>query len=219
MKQKSQKNSINVPEPTLKRIPRYYNLLQDYKTEGTKYVSAPSIAKHLGLDPTQVFKDLSYTGITGKTRVGFNIDALIAAIEKFLGFDVKDKAFLVGAGKIGSALINYEGLKKFGVEIVAAFDTDEKLIEKNVLGIKVHHINKFRDIAANSGVIFGIITTPSKVAQQVADMMVGWGIKAIWNFAPVNIKVPDNIIVQDTSMYSNLAVVLHKLHNIKEDCE
>lgn len=205
------KKIAGVPEPTVRRMPMYLNYLKAIQLQGRDHVSAPQMASDLNFDPTQVTKDLAYTGIKGKTRIGYELPALIKAIENFLGFNRISEVFIVGAGNLGAAMIKYDGFRMYGVKVVAAFDINPDIIGKELNGVPVFHIDKFRDLASRLHVVFGIITVPASVAQQVADMMVSWGIKAIWNFAPVNIKVPADIILQHTSIYANLALIISKL--------
>ncbi len=204
----------SISEPTLKRLPRYLMYLKQVRETGKENISGPGIAHDLGLDPTQVTKDLSVLGLTGKTRVGFEVNELIVGLEEFLGFRRKNEAFLVGAGKLGQALMNYESFADYGLKIVAAFDTNKSIIGEEINKIQVFPIEKFRDLASRLHIIFGIITTPASSAQFVADMMVSWGIKAIWNFAPVNLKLPSGIVVQNTSLYEGLAVMYNKIQSI-----
>ncbi|HOI31889.1 MAG: redox-sensing transcriptional repressor Rex [Bacteroidales bacterium] len=207
------KKPVAVPEPTIRRMPAYLTLLRQLKDEGQEFISAPRLASFFNLDPTQVVKDLAYAGAAGRPKVGYVVEKLVEILEEFLGFNRKHEAFLVGAGFLGSALIQYQGFREAGMKIVAAFDTDKKKIGKDISGVPVFDLAKFRDLAGRLHISIGIITTPSSAAQQIADLMVGWGIKAIWNFAPISIKVPPHVIVQDTHIYANLAVILNKLNN------
>lgn len=202
-----------VPEPTLKRLPAYLHYLQKAREEGVLNISAPAISKVLNCDPTQVVKDISFTGAKGKPRLGYNTYELIHAIESFLGFHRTNEAFLVGAGNLGSALMSYQYLKSFGLKIVAAFDIDPEKIGKQKGKINVLHIDKLQDLAPRLKIQIGILTTPVEVAQEVAEKMVKCGIKAIWNLTPLNLSLPEHIIVQNTSMYSNVVVLLKKLHD------
>jgi redox-sensing transcriptional repressor len=206
-----------VPEPTVRRMPSYLNVLREIQKQGELYVSAPTIARLLHVDPTQVVKDMSYSGITGKPRVGYVVEELILALEEFLGYNRKHEAFIVGAGYLGSALIQYQGFREAGMKIVAAFDIDKKKIGTDISGVTVFDLEKFRDLAGRLHIQIGIITTPPTMAQSVADLMVGWGIKAIWNFAPVALKVPEHIILQDTHIYANLAVIINKLGQLRNE--
>ncbi len=210
------RSTVGVPEPTVRRMPTYLNLLKSLHRDGETAVSAPYIARIQRLDPTQVVKDLAYTGVSGKPRVGYCIEELIIALEDFLGFNRKHEAFLVGAGFLGSALIQYQGFKESGMRIVAAFDIDKKRVGAEIAGVPVFHLEKFRDLAGRLHIGMGIITTPAGAAQNIADLMVGWGIRAIWNFAPVSLKVPEHVFVQDTHIYSNLAVLINKLSHTEE---
>lgn len=210
------KKIVGVPAPTVRRMPTYLSYLKETLPEGKQYISAPAIARDLKLDPTQVTKDLSYTGITGKTRIGYDVLNLIDRLEDFLGFNRKNDAFLLGVGNLGKALIGYPGFNDFGVKIVAAFDVNPELVGTEISGVPVFHIDKFRNLAERLHIRFGILTTPAEVAQNMTDLMVAWGIKAIWNFTPVNLRLPEDIILQNTSIYSNLALLLNKIHNFKK---
>ena len=195
MEKITNKQTQGVPEPTLRRMTTYLVFLRSIKEKGREYVSAPHIAEELKLDATQVTKDLAYTGVAGKTRIGYDVVLLIELIEEFLGYKRTDLAFLVGAGNLGSAILKYDGFNITGLKIVAAFDTDPEKIGNKIGKVDVFHLDKFRNLAERLHVQIGIITTPAYIAQSVADLMVGWGIKAIWNFSPVSIRVPEGIIV------------------------
>lgn len=212
---KKQKTS-GVPEPTLRRLPAYLNLIRRLSREEVTQISSTTIAKELKLDSTQVTKDIAFTGITGKTRVGFDIVDLIDAIEEFLGFRKTDQAFLVGTGKLGSALVGYSGFNIKGLKIIAAFDVDKDLVGTEIDGVQVLHYKKMKNLAERMHVSIGIITTPASKAQEVADAMVEAGISGIWNFTPSNIKVPDTVVVENSSIYPNLAVLFNKMKQIKK---
>ncbi|MDA3944436.1 MAG: redox-sensing transcriptional repressor Rex [Bacteroidetes bacterium] len=211
------RKSVAVPEPAIRRMPSYLTLLRQLRNDGLEFISAPRLAVHLDIDPTQVVKDIAYTGATGRPRIGYVVADLIEILEEFLGFNRKHEAFIIGVGFLGSALIQYQGFREAGMKIVAAFDTDKKKIGTDIAGVPVFDLAKFRDLAGRLHITIGIITTPAASAQQIADLMVGWGIKAIWNFAPVSIKVPSHVIVQNTHIYSNLAVILNKLEQLKKE--
>ncbi|MFT3737740.1 MAG: redox-sensing transcriptional repressor Rex [Breznakibacter sp.] len=201
-----------VPEPALRRMPCYLAYLKLAKNEGLKYISSTQIARDMGVDPTQVTKDLSYTSIVGRTRVGYEVEPLIDVLEDFLGFKVMDEAFLFGAGSLGSALLHDFGLRQFGLKIVAAFDTNPKVIGQEVEGVKIHHVDDFPTLKTDN-VLVGILTVPVEAAQSTAELMVRGGIKAIWNFTPVRIRLGDEVVVQNTSLYAHLAVMFNRLHS------
>ena len=116
------KDSTKVPEPTLRRLPWYLSNVKLLKQKGERYVSSTQISKEINIDASQIAKDLSYVNISGRTRVGYEVDALIAVLEDFLGFTNMHKAFLFGVGSLGGALLRDSGLSHFGLEIVAAFE-------------------------------------------------------------------------------------------------
>ncbi len=199
------------PEPTLRRLPKYLNLLTKLKEENVVEVSSTLIANELGLDPTQVRKDIQYTGIEGKPKTGFFIDDLIKAIRTFLNWDNTTDAFLVGVGSLGTAMLGYKQFKLHGINFVAAFDNDPNKIGNYIHGIPVLPIEKLTNLASRMKVHIGVLTVPASVAQTIADMMVAGGILAIWNFAPTHIKVPDNVIVENAQLTHSLAVLTRKL--------
>lgn len=201
-----------VPEPTLRRLPGYLSFFKSLKINGLEYVSSSLIASTFNMDATLVTKDLAYTGIKGRTKIGYNVDKLIETIIVFLDFNSTERAFLFGVGNLGKALIHYGGLMHYGLKIVAGFDVDPSVIHTVVKDVKIFPLDDFRDLSRKIPARIGIITTPDSKAQEVADLMVAWGIKAIWNFTPQSIKVPDNIILENTSIYADLAVILNKLN-------
>lgn len=207
------KTNKQVPEPTLKRLPGYLYYLEKVKEQGIINISAPVIGKDLKCDPTQVVKDIAVTGIKGKPRVGYNTYELIQALENFLGFNRTNEAFLVGAGNLGTALMAYQEHQSLGLKIIAAFDVDEKKVGKTVGGIHVLEYNKLFSLSSRLKVKIGILTTPNRAAQEVGEDLVNCGIKAIWNFTSANLDLPEEIIVQNTSMSAYAAVLLRRLND------
>ena len=195
------KEADKVPEPTLRRLPWYLSNIKLMKDKGEQYVSS-----------TQISKDLSYVNISGRTRVGYNIDALIEVLESFLGFTNMHKAFLFGVGSLGAALLRDSGLHHFGLEIVAAFDVNPELVGKDLNGIPIYHSDDFEAKMKEYDVNIGVLTVPINIAQEITDKMVDGGIKAVWNFTPFRIRVPENIVVQNTSLYAHLAVMFNRLN-------
>ena len=201
-----------VPEPTLRRLPWYLSNIKLMKEKGEQYVSSTQISKEINIDASQIAKDLSYVNISGRTRVGYNIDALIEVLESFLGFTNMHKAFLFGVGSLGAALLRDSGLHHFGLEIVAAFDVNPELVGKDLNGIPIFHSDDFETKMKEYDVNIGVLTVPINIAQEITNKMVDGGIKAVWNFTPFRIRVPENIVVQNTSLYAHLAVMFNRLN-------
>lgn len=206
------KEADKVPEPTLRRLPWYLSNIKLMKEKGEQCVSSTQISKEINIDASQIAKDLSYVNISGRTRVGYNIDALIEVLESFLGFTNMHKAFLFGVGSLGAALLRDSGLHHFGLEIVAAFDVNPELVGKDLNGIPIFHSDDFEAKMKEYDVNIGVLTVPINIAQEITDKMVDGGIKAVWNFTPFRIRVPENIVVQNTSLYAHLAVMFNRLN-------
>ena len=207
--------TVKVPEPTLRRLPWYLSNVKLLKQRGERFVSSTQISNEIGIDPSQIAKDLSYVHIAGRTRVGYEIDTLISVLENFLGFTNIHKAFLFGVGSLGGALLHDSGLAHFGLEIVAAFDVNPQLVGTTLNNIPIFHSDEFEQKREEYGVHIGVLTVPIEIAQQITDKMVQGGIRAVWNFTPFRIRVPEDIVVQNTSLYAHLAVMFNRL-NINE---
>ena len=206
------KLSDKVPEPTLRRLPWYLSNAKLMRDRGETYVSSTQISKQINIDSSQVAKDLSYVKIAGRTRVGYEIDTLIRVLEDFLGFTNMHKAYLFGVGSLGGALLGDTGLKHFGLEIVGAFDINPALVGKEINGIPIYHSDEFEEKMKAGDVNIGVLTVPISIAQEITDKMIAGGIKAVWNFTPFRIRVPENIVVQNTSLYAHLAVMFNRLN-------
>ena len=204
-------NPPSIPQPSLARLPQYHHYLVDLEARGITRISCSQIGGDLGYIPVQVRKDLQYTGIIGKPKTGYSVPELIRSIETFLGWNNINEAFRVGAGNLGTARLGHERFSKFGLRIVAAFDTDPEKIGLWIHEKAVLSLDQLSDLAQRMSVHLGIITTPAEAAQAVADEMVKGGIQAIWNFAPVKLRVPENIIVHNEDLYSTLASLSWKL--------
>lgn len=197
-----------ISKKTLERLPLYYHYLQDRMEEQIGYISAPTIAAGLNLNEVQVRKELALVSRrAGKPRTGFPVGELIEDIEEFLGYRNVNQAVLAGAGSLGQALLSYRGFAQYGVEIVMAFDTDETVIGGTVAGKPVLPVDKMANLCRRMNIHIGIITTPAEYAQSVCDRMVAGGIRAIWNFAPVHLDVPEGVLLQNENMAASLALL------------
>lgn len=197
--------------PTLKRLPLYLRLLRQMKEQGEEYASGSVVARELDLDPIVVRKDLAITGAVGRPRLGFPLDEIISAIEDFLGWSNTSDAFLVGVGNLGRALLGYKGFEQYGMKIVAAFDSNPEIVGTKVHGKPIMDVSKMPALAKRMHVQIGVLTVTASVAQGVANMMIEGGIRAIWNFTPTTLDVPDNVILQREELASSLAVLSHRL--------
>ncbi|MBE6931048.1 MAG: redox-sensing transcriptional repressor Rex [Ruminococcaceae bacterium] len=207
-----------IPRPTLERLPRYLNYLRTRRAEGCEQTSSSAIAQDLKLTAIQVRKDLAYVG-SGKPRTGHSVSELIDQLESFLGYDDAKDAVLVGAGHLGQALLAYHGFADYGLNILAAFDTDEALAGQRIHGKPIFAADRLIHLTARLGAPLGIITVPAKYAQDVCDQLVSAGVCGILNFAPVHLTVPDNVLVRNVDIAAQMALLsssLRELH-IKRD--
>jgi redox-sensing transcriptional repressor len=200
-----------IPEPTLRRLPNYCHYLRRLAQQGGETVSCTHIGLALNLDPTQVRKDLAVTGIVGRPKVGYHVQELYARIEDFLGWNNTQDAVLVGAGSLGTALLGYKSFDQNGVRIVAAFDVNPEKADTQIHGTPVFHLDKLPNLLDRMKIRVGILTLPADTAQTVCDLLVLCGVRAIWNFAPTALIVPDGVIVQNENLFSSLAILSSKL--------
>jgi redox-sensing transcriptional repressor len=182
-------------------------VIKQVDTEGSEYISGTVIAGELNLEPIQVRKDLAITGIIGKPKKGYPAKALITAIEHFLGWDEIQDAILVGVGNLGSALMGYPELRSHGLRMVAAFDINPEKIGNPVHGVPVYSVDGMGSTIQDLAVKLALLTVPNTEAQRSADILVGAGITAIWNFTKVKLKVPDEVIVEKEDISSGYAIL------------
>lgn len=205
----------SVSRQTLKRLPSYVNYLKTLPREAVN-VSATSIAAGLGLNDVQVRKDLAAVSSGGRPKTGYVKEGLMADIQRFLGYDDKDTAVIVGMGNLGRALRNYSGFKECGLDIVAAFDVGADDFSAADSVCKVLPVDKLTGLCRRLGVKIGIVTVPAAQAEDVCVKLVDGGVKAIWNFAPVHIKAPEGVLVHNENMAASVAILSkHLRENIR----
>ena len=197
----------NNKENCILRLSRYKNALAQFKKLGFIKIFSDNLAECIGVSPALVRKDFSMFDLTGNKKGGYEIDLLLEKLNKILGKDKVQKVILVGAGKIGTALLNYKGFEKEGIRIVAAFDVDRSKYNKKVSGISIFPFEEIKPFVKKHGIKIGIITTPDAVGAQVAELMISSGIKGILNFAPINLKEPEGVVIKNI----NIAIFLENV--------
>ena len=205
-----------ISKSVLKRLPGYLAYLKTLSDTVSPYISATALANALGMGEVQVRKDLAMVSDGGRPKIGYNRLALIDDIEQFLGYDNTTDAVLIGAGKLGQALLGYSGFEAYGLNILAAFDA-KPIADKSDEGTPIYPMEQLESFFKANKVLMAIITVPAAHAQAVCDRLIGCGIKAIWNFAPTHLEVPSNILVQNENMATSLAVLsMHLQAQIKD---
>lgn len=192
-----------IPEKVINRLTLYHCILSDFINNKTEFISSKQIAQLLNIDDSQVRKDINYLDNSGKSRVGYIVKELKIAIEKTLGFKKNKKAFIIGAGNLGTAIANYGNFTDYGLNIIALFDNDPKKIGKIINGMEIKNISELPKIAKNNEVDIAILTVPRQFAQTTADFLVKSNISYIWNFAPVVLSVPNNVQVWNENLMGN----------------
>lgn len=205
-----------ISKSVLKRLPGYLAYLKTLDGEEHTYISATALANALGMGEVQVRKDLAMVSDGGRPKIGYPREMLIDDIEQFLGYDNTTDAVLIGAGKLGQALLGYNGFDEYGLNILAAFDTHPSA-DHTEEGKPIFSTDRLESFCKEHKVLMGIITVPAAHAQEVCDRLIACGIKAIWTFAPTHLDVPENILVQYENMATSLAVLsMHLKAQIKE---
>ena len=195
-----------ISKSVLKRLPGYHAYLKTLQNSESPYISATAIANALDMGEVQVRKDLAMVSDGGRPKVGYIREHLIEDIEQFLGYDNTTDAILVGAGRLGQALLGYNGFDEYGLNILAGFDKSPD-VEVTDNGKPIYPMDRLEDFCRTNKVLMAIITTPDRAAQEVCDQLISCGIQAIWSFASVHLEVPDGVKVHNENMATSLAIL------------
>ncbi|MDR1159050.1 MAG: redox-sensing transcriptional repressor Rex [Syntrophomonadaceae bacterium] len=204
-----------ISEATITRLSIYSRFLKQLLNEQLKTVSSGEIAKGVGVSSAQVRKDLAYFGEFGMRGVGYKVDELYGYIIKILGLNHAWNTIIIGAGKLGSALALYQGFIDRGFRIKAILDIEKKIIGTHMMNIQVDTIDTLAHKVQENDISIGILTVPADAAQEVTDQLVAAGIKAILNFSPKVLKVPDNVILRHVDFSVNLEILSFNLTHDK----
>jgi redox-sensing transcriptional repressor len=200
--------------PSVRRLPSYLQVIRELTQEEREFISATDIALELRLEPIQVRKDLSMTGIIGTPKKGYPVADLIDAVERFLGWDSNSDAVLVGAGNLGSALLGPRNFLLHGLHIMAAFDVNPRKIGARIHRIPILNAETMDIQVKNFGIKIAILTVPPEYAQKSADMLVKAGIEGIWNFTDIKLKVPGAVVVQQEDLSAGYALLRVKMKTL-----
>ena len=195
-----------ISKSVLKRLPGYHAYLKSIQNSDSPYISATAIANALDMGEVQVRKDLAMVSDGGRPKVGYVREHLIEDIEQFLGYDNTTDAILVGAGRLGQALLGYNGFDEYGLNILAAFDIRPETKRKDS-GKPILPLDQMIPFCKEHKILMGIITVPTEFAQEACDRMIQAGIKAIWTFSPTHLDVPDHVMVHNENMANSLAIL------------
>lgn len=205
-----------VPPTAVARLPLYLRCLQEAQEQGEQILSSKGLAELAGGNAAQVRKDLSYLGEFGIRGIGYEIESLIAHISRWLGLTRRHNVAIVGMGRLGPSLLGYKGFLEKGFQVIAAFDSDPDKIGTRLEGVTVQDVAELERAVAASDIEIAIITTPAPAAQEVADMLVRSGIRAILNFAPLHLEVPENVSCRLVDLSLELQILCFHLERQRQ---
>ena len=194
----------NPPSTVIKRLPRYYRFLQRLSEKGVVRVSSGELSEKMGLSASQIRQDLNNFGGFGQQGYGYNVEALHREIGNILGLNKVYNAVLIGAGNLGQAIANYSGFRKAGFEIKALFDANPRMIGLKIRDFEVLDSENIETFVQEKNIDIAILCIPKHGAQDVVDRLVKSGIKGIWNFAPIDLEVPNGVIVENVNLTESL---------------
>ena len=202
-----------IADSTVRRLSAYLRFLEDFEGRGLSTISSEELARRGGTTSAQVRKDLSFFGSFGKRGLGYSVPELAVRLREILGLGREWKVIIIGAGKIGAALVQYRGFKQRGFHILAAYDSNREKVGTSLEGIPVRDISQLERDVSREAPDIAVVTVPSESAQGVVDRVVKAGIRAILNFAPTQIQVPPDVTVKTVNMAMELEGLSFALAN------
>ena len=192
--------TVHIPEVAVRRLPVYLRVLNQLRRQGVDIISSAELARHTGYSSEQIRKDLAYFGAFGTRGVGYSTELLAQRIRSILGLGQPIPAAIVGAGHLGTALARYNIVRDRDIRIVALFDNDPRKVGTYIEGVRVYDAERMKDIIAEQGIRLAIVSVPGSAAQDVTQRLVAAGGRAILNFSPINLVVPEHVYVQDIDL-------------------
>lgn len=202
----------NISMAVIKRLPKYHRYLKELMKNDVDRISSKELGEKIGFTASQIRQDLNCFGDFGQQGYGYNVRELYNQIVSILGLDQNYKTIMVGAGNIGQAIANYASFVRLGIELVAIFDVNPKIIGTKIRDIEIDAESNLKEYLKNNNIAIGIICVPKMNAQRVCDELVSGGIKGIWNFAPVDLSVPDDVKVENVHLSESLSTLIYLLH-------
>ncbi len=205
-------NSKKISIAVIKRLPRYHRYLNDLLEIGIKRISSKELSIRMGITASQIRQDLNCFGGFGQQGYGYNVESLYNEIGNILGINKTFYAIIIGAGNMGQALANYVNFEKRGFKIIGIFDSNPDIIGKTIKDIEVFDIEEMDEFVINNTVDIAMLCVPYKVTASIADRVGRLGIKGLWNFSPMDLKIPYDVIVENVHLSDSLMVLGYKLN-------
>lgn len=188
----------------IRRLPKYHRYLKDLLDRDVTRISSKELSKIIGFTASQIRQDLNNFGGFGQQGYGYNVEDLYTEIGKILGLNKEYKTVIVGAGNLGQALANYSNFERFGFRLQGMFDKNPKMIGLRISDTVVHDVDELESFIVNNNIEIVYLCTNRDSAQILADRIIGTGIKAIWNFTPVDLEVPEDVVVENVHLIEDL---------------
>ena len=200
----------------IKRLPKYYRYLELIGDKGIIRVSSQELSKITGLTASQIRQDLNHVGAFGQQGYGYNVEELKIELEKIMGVDKPYNVVIIGFGNIGSALLNYSGFKKKGFKVVGIFDNSPEIIGNKANDVVIKDVSELEEVVTREKVDIAILAIPAIPAQEITDKLVACGIKGIWNFAPIDLKLPRNVVLENVHLDGSLLTLTYYMNSLKD---
>lgn len=196
----------------IRRLPKYQRYLDELIKNDVDRISSKELSEKIGFTASQIRQDLNNFGDFGQQGYGYNVKGLYNEISRILGLNRVYNTIIVGAGNLGQALANYTNFERLGFKLQALFDKNPKLIGLKIKDIEIYDVDEINSFLSRNSIDIGIICTPKEHAQSVANLLMGGGIKAIWNFAPVDLEIPDDVLVENVHLSESLLTLTYMLN-------
>ncbi|MCC5909124.1 MAG: redox-sensing transcriptional repressor Rex [Clostridiaceae bacterium] len=209
------KSYSNISMAIIRRLPKYYEYLKQLVDKDIDRISSKKLSTMIGFTPSQIRQDLNSFGGFGQQGYGYNVEVLYKEIGRILGLDQAYSIVVVGAGSLGQGIVNHINFQNYGFDLKALFDTNPKSIGKNIRGVSILHVDELQVFISKNHIDIGVICMPKEFAQDTANKLVGSGVSAIWNFSPLDIHVPEGIIIENICLNNGLFILAYLLNNSK----
>jgi len=201
----------------IRRLPRYYRYLSDLLKMDITRISSKELSQRMGVTASQIRQDLNCFGGFGQQGYGYNVELLYREIGNILGVNNNYKTIIIGAGNMGQALANYENFEKRGFKLIGIFDINPQLIGKKIRNVEIMHMDKLEEFVKSNSVDIAIITVPYQNTREVAEKVASLGIKGLWNFSPMDLKLPyDDIVIENVHLSDSLMVLGYRLNEMRK---
>ncbi len=212
VKMRSMNDKVISPA-VIKRLPRYYRYLGDLLKNDVVRISSKELSLRMNVTASQIRQDLNNFGGFGQQGYGYNVEFLYNEMGRILGLDKVNNVIVIGAGNLGQALANNQEFDDNGFRIIGLFDVNPRLIGITVRGVEVYDVDALGDFLAKNETMIAALTLPRNSAPKMASELMDMGIKAFWNFAPVDLNLPDNIIVENVHLSESIMTLSYRIHN------